>query len=105
MNHEDVNTNIGEQTRKAMLKLSNGNKHRMLIAMRTFYSTAVVYLIKHLPISGSLLRYVSCLRPARRDRKEASSITKLAQKFPHIKDQEVDKIIDQWNLYQMESSK
>ncbi len=56
--------NIGEQTRNA-LKLVKNKHQGLMLSVRSFYSSAVEYLMAKLPLQNSIVMDVHCLNPAR----------------------------------------
>ncbi|XP_022247604.1 uncharacterized protein LOC111086960 [Limulus polyphemus] len=99
---DDEHMIVGEPTRKAMQKVSSSGKHKMLLGMRAFYSSAITYLINHLPVSESILKYVGCLNPMKTG--TVHSIKRLAKKLPNVSETDIVEVLDEWNLYLAEKA-
>lgn len=90
----------GEPTRKALISIKE--QHSMvLLDIRHFFTTCVMYLQQNLPLTNSVLEDVQCLDAIARTKPESEAmIRRLARKLPQVVcDDDVSAITDEWKLY------
>jgi len=63
---ESGKISIGSGTERALKSVQGSKCKEIFLAMRSCLKTTTVYLQKHLPISGAVLRDLQCLHPLAR---------------------------------------
>ena len=94
---------IGDKARKGLTELPHDQQKKVILGIRTFYSTAVSYLQEKLPLDNQLLRQLGCLNPMKRKKAStALSIESIASAVqPKVNTTQLG---DEWKVYQMDTN-
>jgi len=100
----DTDIVLGEKVRKAIHTLRKDSRHRVIVAMRSFYTSAAENLSSRLPLDNELLQNVTYLQPTLSVQPESTkAVYSIAKKMPHIDDDDVSQIVDKWNAYRVDA--
>ena len=74
--------------------------------VRKFYVTVVSKLLKKLPLSKPILKYVKCLNPDMRTEKDREELVrKLAETLTNVltREEDIDILTTEWRLYSIDT--
>ena len=102
-NHLDVkNLEIGEETRRAVSKLSVEKQKQFVLGAKLFLMTSAKHLVDKLPLSNTILRCCRDMKPNARSEMWAPKVIKLlANKL--LLGVDLDKVSDEYKIFQLEA--
>ena len=103
-NHLDVKyLQIGEETRRAVSKLSVEKQKQFVLGAKLFLMTSAKHLVDKFPLSNTILRCCRVIKPNARSKMWAPKVIKLLTNKLHL-GVDVDKLSDEYKIFQLEAT-
>ena len=102
-NHLDVKyLQIGEETRRAVSKLSVEKQKQFVLGAKLFLMTSAKHLVDKFPLSNTILRCCRVIKPNARSKMWAPKVIKLLTNKLHL-GVDLDKLSDEYKIFQLEA--
>lgn len=102
----DADIILGETVRKLLASVPRERQKKLTLSMRSFYSSAAMYLATRLPLNNELLSNLSYMQPSQSVLPESTkAVHSIAQTLHNIRDDDIAAILDEWRQYQNDDLK